>query len=675
MRHICTTMLLAMLWSQLLSQSILADTSETVVVTAERQGSNPFESVEAISILKAPDLAANVSRSTAEALIGLPGVWMQKTNHGGGSPFVRGLTGNQTLLLLDGIRLNNSTYRYGPNQYFNTIDALNIRQVEAIRGAGSVLYGSDALGGTVQVLTKEGAFSESGTEIHGSLLGRILTRDMEQGGRAELELRSEKLAVLGGFSYRDFGELYAGGDLGTEAPSSYLEQAGDFKLKAKVGNQSLLTLAYNGVFQSNVGRYDQVAQRGYQTYEFDPQNRQLAYARLQLGSTNPLLESTRFTLAYQNSLEGRTKQRQGSQTMAFEEDEVNTLSFSAEINSKIRDNWTAVSGTEWYWDRVNSSAIEENLDSGIRAVERGLYPNDSKVHNIALFTTHTIRFGPLKLNAGARFNLFDLKINDETFGNTNIQPTALVGNLGAIYSVNAQNALIASINTGFRAPNVNDLSSFGSFDSGIEVPSQNLSPEKNLTYELGYKVNTEQFQMNTALYYMQLFDLITRVSTTFQGSPQLDGEPVFKKANTARANISGVEIDFSFRPTSFWVLYGNATYTRGQNEAKDEPLRRMPPFNGRFGLQYQKEQAFYTGLELWFASQQGRLSGGDIKDHRIPDGGTPAWSTLNWRIGCQLGKLHLAGGWQNLFNTAYRIHGSGVDGAGSHLWTSIKLVF
>ena len=653
----------------------ISDTLETIVVTTERQPTTPFESPEAITVLNSNTLSSNVARSTAEALISFPGVWMQKTNHGGGSPFVRGLTGNQTLLLIDGIRLNNATYRYGPNQYFNTIDVLNINQIEVLRGAGAVLYGSDALGGTVQVLTKEGLFSEGGTEFHGSILGRILSGDMEQGGRAQLELSKERISILGGFSFRDFGELQAGGDLGEEAPSSYGEVAGDIKLKAKLGRNSIMTVAYNGVFQSEAGRFDQVTQRGYQTYMFDPQNRQLAYARFERENQSQLIQKIKLTAAYQNSLEGRVKQRQESTIVSNEEDEISTLSFIAETSSTFGKNWTAISGIEWYWDQVNSSKIDEDIASGSRSNSRGLYPNDSEAQNIALFTSHSFTFNKIKINAGARFNYFDINILDETFGNTSIQPTALVGNISALYKLHPQQAVTASINTGFRAPNINDLSSFGSFDSGIEVPTKELSPEKSLTFELGYKVKSEYISANLAVFRTQLFDLITRVESTFQASDSFEGEPVFTKDNTARANISGIELDGSYQIVPQISFYGNITYTYGQDEAKNEPLRRIPPLNGRLGLQFQKNQKFFTGLEWWFASNQDRLSGGDISDHRIPDGGTPGWSILNWRFGLQLNDLQINGGWQNIFDTAYRIHGSGVDGAGSHLWAAVKYSF
>lgn len=132
-------------------------------------------------------------RSTAEALIGVNGVFIQKTNHSGGSPFLRGLTGNQTLILVDGIRLNNATFRYGPNQYLNTIDAFTISKIEVAKGTGCVQYGSDAIGGVLQIFTKELNFSVDKAKWTGSIAGKYMTGNMEKTVRMEAANSSKKL--------------------------------------------------------------------------------------------------------------------------------------------------------------------------------------------------------------------------------------------------------------------------------------------------------------------------------------------------------------------------------------------------------------------------------------------------------------------------------------------------
>ena len=193
-----------------------------VVVTAQRTATNRFSTPEAISVLSAKNMQQLQARTTPEALVSMTGVFIQKTNHGGGSPFVRGLTGNQTLQLIDGIRLNNATFRYGPNQYFNTIDPLSIERIEVLRGSGSVQYGSDALGGTIQIFTKNPEFSSEKT-WNGRLLGRIMTQGMEQTGRGELGFSNKKIAITGGLTYRNFGDLVGGDTTGKQSPSGYKE--------------------------------------------------------------------------------------------------------------------------------------------------------------------------------------------------------------------------------------------------------------------------------------------------------------------------------------------------------------------------------------------------------------------------------------------------------------------
>ncbi|MFO0508136.1 MAG: TonB-dependent receptor plug domain-containing protein, partial [bacterium] len=141
---------------ELIPSAILLNNA--VIITAQRSERLSFDVAQSTSTISATQLAELTPRSTPEALMNETGVWVQKTNHGGGSPIIRGLVGNQVLLVVDGIRLNNATYRYGPNQYLSTIDPGLIDRIEVNRGSGSVLYGSDALGGVVHVISATPSF-------------------------------------------------------------------------------------------------------------------------------------------------------------------------------------------------------------------------------------------------------------------------------------------------------------------------------------------------------------------------------------------------------------------------------------------------------------------------------------------------------------------------------------
>jgi outer membrane receptor for ferrienterochelin and colicin len=133
---------------------------EDVVVVGQREESSLFDRPEAISVLNSRQLESTSPMNMPDAMRAMPGVFMQETNHGGGSPFVRGLTGYHTLILVDGIRLNNAIFRSGPNQYLNTVDPLMIHQIEVLRGPGSVQYGTDAIGGTIYLRSRTPEFSE-----------------------------------------------------------------------------------------------------------------------------------------------------------------------------------------------------------------------------------------------------------------------------------------------------------------------------------------------------------------------------------------------------------------------------------------------------------------------------------------------------------------------------------
>ncbi len=649
-------------------------TNEDVVITAQRFEQEAFKSPEAISIYNQRQFVERAPRSTPEALIGTPGVWVQKTNHGGGSPFLRGLTGNQTLILVDGIRLNNATYRFGPNQYLNTVDPLSLNQIEVVRGSGSVQYGSDALGGVLNLRTKTPRFQADKTVIGGRVYGKYLSGDMEQSVRGEIFVESSNIALLGGFSFRNFGDLHVGGD-SIQAPSAYDELAGDIKALIQLPGKNILTLAYQRVDQKEVPRFDQVVQRGFQRYVFEPQARDLAYAKWESFINRPWIQRISVTSSWHKSLEGRETQRRSETTITNERDEVNTWGNIFEVHSQPLDMWRFVSGIEYYYDKVRSSKTTRDVSSGSSVSSRGLYPDNATAHNLAAFSLHTVDWRRFKFTFGGRLNYVSIAAEDETFGDLSVNPVAAVGNLSISYFLPTGIHFIGTVNSGFRAPNINDLSSFGLFDSGIEVPTDDLGPERTLTGEIGIKVQRSKLTGSVFFYYTRLSDLISRVPTTFMGSNTFEGEPVFTKDNIDRARIRGVEAEAEYAIIPGLALFGSIIYTHGET-ADGDPIRRIPPLNGRLGLHYRLlSSGFWAKAEWLSAALQDRLSGGDIRDHRIPDGGTPGWNIVNMFVGYDLNKYHLGIGIQNIGDELYRIHGSGVDGYGRSVFVSLRLAF
>ncbi|MCD8535441.1 MAG: Plug domain-containing protein, partial [Verrucomicrobia bacterium] len=144
-----------------------------VVVTANRDSQWLIDSMHSMAVIDQKELRDQGFRTLPNALSQTPGVSVQETTQGHGSPYIRGFTGRQNLLLVDGVRMNNSTYRSGPVQYWNTVDAFAMERMELVKSHGSVIYGSDALGGTMQVLSRGSGF-ESQALAHISVGNRFI---------------------------------------------------------------------------------------------------------------------------------------------------------------------------------------------------------------------------------------------------------------------------------------------------------------------------------------------------------------------------------------------------------------------------------------------------------------------------------------------------------------------
>ena len=648
--------------------SIFNQSLAEVVISANRFSSLRFNTPEAIELLKSKTMERNQLRSAPEALSVTPGVFVQKTNHGGGSPFVRGLTGNQTLLLIDGIRLSNATVRYGPNQYFNTIDVFSLDKIEVLRGGGSVQYGSDAMGGTIQAFSRDAVLTEK-PEWGSTLFTRFATQGMEQTMHAGVDFGSKNAAFTGGVSWRNFGDIMGGDTTGRQSPNGYTELDYDLKGKIRLSSSSKLTVAYQDVHQADVDVYHKVALENYAINKMDPQNRKLAYARLNQELKTGIWKSATFTASLQNTEEGRISQKNGSNTLRTENDKVRSLAFSAEALTTNGEVWSANSGVEVYNDLVNSTRFDTDLSNNVSVPKRGLYPDASTVTSIAAFTLHSFDLPEWIFTAGARFNTYIINVDDETIGETTLTPSALVGNIAIMRKLNTTSNIFISANTGFRAPNIDDLGTLGIVDFRYETPNFDLKPEQSFQYQLGYKYDGEKLRGEIFLYRNELYNLIVR--NRVEGD-SIEGYPVYQKENVERAYIQGFETSFDYAVNTAWSVAGSLTYTYGQNITKNEPARRIPPLFGRLLIEYNKPN-WWCNIEWLAAAKQDRLAQGDKDDNRIPDGGTPGWNIFNINTSYTWRFLEAGIRIQNLLNKDYRYHGSGVNGYGRSALLSLKI--
>ena len=659
-------MIRCILFLLLLSTGVTAQSIDTTYTTLDSvivesrnikiaEIANPF----IVSSIAAKQIQQNGARTTPEALMGVSGVFLQKTNHGGGSAFIRGLTGNQTLLVIDGIRINNATFRYGPNQYLNTIDMFTLKKIDILKGIGAIEYGSDAMGGVIQMETKQNTLKNFG-KLYLSNTSKFLMHQMESTNRTEVQFAQKKWDFIGGISLKKYGDIWGGGNIGKQIPTGYSEKNYDLKTKIKIDNKQDITISSQNTTQKNIPIYHKILLENFRVNQMDDQIHNLHYVKYKYKGNNKLLDELIVNTSIQRSIENRSIQKNNAVIIRNENDTIHTTGITAEIISKPTNFWIINTGFDYYKDRVYSIASELNTSTSNQILKRGLYPNKSVYNNSSLFSIHYLTAGKFKLITGIRYNFLNIKIKDTDLGNIALNPSALVTNFGINYQANKNNAVFGSFTSGYRAPNIDDLGTLGIVDFRYEIPSYDLKPEKSLNVEIGYKYNSPKRNFTVSMFNMQLKDIIARVIVD---GKVINGYNVYNKKNIESSYIKGAEFSYSQVLHSGFVLQTNATYTYGQNVSKNEPMRRIPPFFGQTSIAWNHKN-ITLACRHQFAGNQKRLAKGDVDDNRIGKSGTPGWNTLNIDASIVLKHLDVNINLINLLNEKYKTHGSGVFGMG-----------
>ncbi len=653
---------------------------DTVFVTY-RSGESGFKSSYTVHKLTNP-LQNNLNRTIPESLTEVPGLQVQRTNYGGGSPYLRGMTGNQILTIVDGIRLNNSTFRYGPNQYINTLDGLAISSLDLVLGTGSVQFGSDAMGGALSVNYRSANYSKEKklalNKVGGSTRVSAPTGELSQ--RIFLDFSSDKIALTSGITFRKFGDVVVPGSDANKSiklsPTGYSEVDGDFNLKLKARNGEWI-FAGNTVNQRNVPIYHKIALENFEMNEVDRQDRHLLYLR-RYCTVNKATQ-IKLTTGLQNSYESRSIQKRNSDKLTHETDVVQTQFFLTELSHQLSRNLSLSGGYEFYRDKVLSSRYNTNTFTGITLSSRGLYPDHSGHFQHSIFLMSKGVFARYEFTGGLRLQQTSSAMNIEPVGEILDRNLALVQTLGLSIDVSelspvkvGELRVFSNYSSGFRAPNLDDMGTLGIVDFRYEVPQYNLRPEYSRNHEIGFKFRSKGVRAQISAYQNYLFDVIAR---TKSGDDSIQGYPVYQKENIERALFTGLEMMFEFSFRKNLNIKGGLAYTYGDNLSKGEPMRRVPPLNGMLQMNYLfgKNQNQSIFCRYTASKSQTRLASGDISDNRIGRDGTLGFVQFDLGYQILLMDYRITVCMQNLSNEYVKIHGSGVPMVGRNF--TLLLVF
>lgn len=640
------------------------------VITSTRIERDVFNTPQAITVINDKQInEANVT-STPDLFRFAEGVYIQKTNLGGGSPFIRGLTGKQVLILVDGIRLNNSFYRFGPHQYLNTIDPNMIERIEVVRGPSSVMYGSDAMGGVINIITKKrtdfydplAVDSLASVGFDSATAG---TSAQDKAGGFTTRLQGDGNYnnfgwILGG-SYKSYDDLEGGDGVGEQIPSGYNEYDVDLKLNQQITEGRELLLGFQQTRQFDVPKTSEVTLDGKVQFNYEPQERTFSYVEYHDANLD-WFDDLKFNISY-------NLQREGEDIIAAlpiqtnELTEVGTIGTNLQLTNGLFDNQHRVTyGIEFYHDDYDTrkDSIDLNTDV-VTAIKPGV-PNGATYDNFGLFVQDEITLGErANVILGGRYSNFSAEgeLDHPTEGRQNLalETDQFTGSLQGLYGLTDNLNWVAGISQGFRAPNMEDF--FGRVDFTTEIPNTALKPEESVNYEVGFKFLDNDIYADLHYFYTDYENLIDRIDTT-----DTLGNPVRQRRNVNDAVIQGVEGGINYTIDPHWMVGANMAWTEGRDD-KDNPLRRIPPLNGTLQLRYTYNHRFWVEFDTLLAKTQDELSSGDLSDLRIPPGGTPGYAVFSLRSEFKRTKNEtLSLTFENMFDQPYKTHGSGLYAPG-----------
>ncbi len=712
----------------LLSERLLS--MGEVVVAANKWEEDRREIPVQIVPISPKDIAFTNPQTTADMLSTLGGVYVQKSQMGGGSAVIRGYEANKVLMVVDGVRMNNAIYRSGHLQNVIMFDAASMENAEVVFGPGSVIYGSDALGGVMDFHMWSPRYSrDGGLDVSGGAFARYATANAEKTGHIHFNIGLKDLAFMTSVTYTDFDDLRMGGIGNPFYPDwgkrfEYVERVNgvdeikknddpnvqkgtaydQLNILEKVSYRfsDYLNAQYGFYYSttSDIPRYDRLTQYKngklrYAEWYYGPQNWMMNSLRINFAKPDCKVAShARLTVAYQTIDEDRISRSLNKPDKTHQEEDVNVLTINLDVDKDLaKDVHRLFYGFEAVMNDVTSTAYTENIETGARTPAATRYPDgDNTLNSFAAYASYKWDVSELLLlSAGARFSQSSLKstlVNkdffDFPFSEINIDASAVNGSIGAVLRPGCGWQFDVNFGSGFRAPNLDDAGKvFDSSPGMIIVPNPDLKPEYAYNGELTIIKefgNTSYFSATG--FYTTMSDAIVVRDFQFNGQDSLlyDGSmsKVQASQNVGEAYRYGFTGTFSADVTPDFTIASSLTYTYGWDESGDAPLDHIPPLylTTRFIYRYDRFRSelalMYNG---WKHLKDYSPSGEDNLQNATAYG-TPEWYTLSLRTSYQLTQMFQVNlALENLTDEHYLPFASGVHGAGRSFTAAVRATF
>ena len=685
-----------------------------------------------IASMNARSIAFANPQTSADLLQNSGKVFVQKSQLGGGSPMIRGFATNRLLLTVDGVRMNNAIFRGGNVQNVIAIDPYSIKNTEVIFGPGSVIYGSDAIGGVMNFYTKNAILSNTDSlSFSGNANYRFASANKENTAHLDFNLGKKKWAYLTSVSYNSFDDL----KMGSRGPDSYLRKNyvtttnGVDALVANDNTQQQVSTGYDqvnlmqkithkpnnnwnlnmGLFYaetSDYSRYDRLIRpsedgTGLRSAEwyYGPQKWFMGNIQVNKKGKGKFYDGLKITTAYQYFEESRNDRDYQDPILYSTKEMVNALSTNIDFENKKIGDLRLYYGTEYVYNYVNSEGSQKNVSTNVKTDAASRYPDGSSWQTVAGYLSGEYKAKPnFTLLSGLRYSHvwidaeFDKTFYPFPFDNADVSTGALTGSLGFSWFPRANLQITFNGSTGFRSPNIDDVGKvFDSEPGSVVVPNPDLEPEYAYNVELGIQKNLkDKVVIKGAAFYTYLVDALVRRDYQFNGQSQIEynGElsNVQAMQNAAKAYVYGFEFGLEAFLTDNLSLVSNLTLTAGieeEEDGTDTPARHVAPTFGDFHLVW-KNQNLKTDL---FINYNGEIANNDLAtseqnksyiyaqdSNGLPY--SPSWYTLNLRSQYSLtNALKVSLGLENITNQLYRSYSSGIAAPGTNLILGVSYSF